>query len=257
MSRRVLVTGSTTGLGRAAAEALLAAGHRVVVHARSDRRAADLGPLADAAEGVLIGDLAELDDVRRLAADADAIGRFDAEIHNAGIYVDAARTPTRDGHARVVAVNVLAPYVLTALVERPDRLIYLSSGLHRDGDPDVRDLDWTARRWNGMQAYCDTKLQVTALSAAVAARWPGTRANAVDPGWVPTRMGGPNAPDDLVAGHVTQVWLAVADDPDAGRSGRYWHHRRTEAPAGAVDDPAYQQALLDRLADLTGVVLPD
>jgi NAD(P)-dependent dehydrogenase (short-subunit alcohol dehydrogenase family) len=251
----VLVTGSTTGLGRAAAEAMLADGHQVVVHARSPRRAADLGPLADASAGVLTGDLAELDDVHRLGEQANKMGRFDAVIHNAGIYVDAARTPTRDGHARVLAVNVLAPYILTGVIERPDRLIYLSSGMHHDGDPSLHDIDWHERRWNGVQAYCDSKLYITALSAAIAARWPDVWANAVDPGWVPTRMGGPHASDDLTLGHVTQVWLATSDDPDAATSGRYWHHRHTEPPAPAAQDPVFQQALLDELARLTGVSL--
>ena len=256
-SRRVLVTGSTTGLGRVAAEALLAAGHEVVVQARSERRAADLGSLGDSSAGVLIGDLAELDQVRQLAEQANRLDRLDAVIHNAGIYVDDARIATSDGHARVLAVNVLAPYVLTALIERPERLIYLSSGMHRDGNPSLHDIDWNERRWNGMQAYCDSKLHVTALSAAVRDRWPDVRANAVDPGGVPTRMGGPHATDDLTLGHVTQVWLATTDEPDATVTGKYWHHQRTQRPAPAVDDPRFQHALLDELTQMTGVSLDE
>jgi NAD(P)-dependent dehydrogenase (short-subunit alcohol dehydrogenase family) len=255
--RRILVTGATTGLGRAAAEALVAGGHEVVVHARSTRRAQDLGPLAASAAGVVLGDLSDPKQVRALAEAANRLGPFDTVIHNAGIYVDRARTATSDGHPRVLAVNVLAPYLLTALIERPGRLIYLSSGMHRDGDPTLRELDWTTRRWNGMQAYCDSKLHVTALSAAIARRWPGVLANAVDPGWVPTRMGGPHAPDDLTLGHVTQVWLATSDDPAATVTGRYWHHQRPQTPAPAVDDPRFQQALLNELAHLTGVDLAD
>jgi len=255
MSRRVLITGSTTGLGHASAEALLAAGHEVVVHARSVSRADDLGHLARAAAGVVIGDLAELDDVRSLAEQANRFGVFDAVIHNAGIYVEPARSPTSDGHARVFAVNVLAPYLLTALIAWPGRLIYLSSGMHLSGDASLRDLDWTERRWNGVQAYCDSKLLVTAMSAALAARWPDARVNAVDPGWVPTRMGGPRATDDLALGHVTQVWLATSDDPAADASGTYWHHQRPVRPAPAVDDPAFQQAVLHELARLTGITL--
>jgi NAD(P)-dependent dehydrogenase (short-subunit alcohol dehydrogenase family) len=257
MPRRIFVTGSTTGLGRAAAEALVAAGHHVVVHARSSWRAADLGPFAASVAGVVVGDLAELDQVRSLAEEANHLGPFDAVIHNAGIYVDTARNATSDGHARVLAVNVLAPYVLTALVTQPGRLVYLSSGMHHDGDPSLRDLDWNERRWNGVQAYCDSKLYVTALSAAVAKRWPDVRVNAVDPGWVPTRMGGPHAPDDLTLGHVTQVWLAISDDTAAMLTGRYWHHQRPESPAPAVDDAGFQRALLDELTRFTGVTLED
>jgi NAD(P)-dependent dehydrogenase (short-subunit alcohol dehydrogenase family) len=255
MSRRVLVTGSTTGLGRAAADALALAGHEVVVHARSLRRAEDLGPVADVSAGIVIGDLSETVEIRGLAEQANALGPFDSVIHNAGLYVDTARTATSDGHARVLAVNVLAPYMLTGLIERPGRLIYLSSGMHRDGDSSVRDIDWRERRWNGVQAYCDSKLFVTALSAAIAARWTDVRANAVDPGWVPTRMGGPHAPDDLSMGHVTQVWLAVSDDASAAATGGYWHHQRTEQPAPAAEDQAFQRALLDELARITGVQL--
>ena len=162
---------------------------------------------------------------------------------------------TEDGHARVLAVNVLAPYLLTALIERPARLIYLSSGMHHDGDSSLRDIDWTSRRWNGVQAYCDSKLFVTALAAATARRWHDVLSNAVDPGWVPTRMGGPGASDDLVQGHVTQVWLAVSDEAEAnvtvgtGTTSRPRHRR------ARVNDLVFQEALLDELSRLTGVEL--
>jgi NAD(P)-dependent dehydrogenase (short-subunit alcohol dehydrogenase family) len=254
--RRILVTGSTTGLGRTATQALLDGGHEVVVHARSTERARGLGDLGAPVSGVVIGDLANASDVRSVADQANAYGTFDAVIHNAGIYVDRTRQTTEDGHARVLAVNVLAPYMLTALIERPARLIYLSSGMHHDGDSSLRDIDWISRRWNGVQAYCDSKLFLTTLAAAIARRWRDVRSNAVDPGWVPTRMGGPGAPDDLIQGHVTQVWLAVSDDPEANVTGRYWYHRQTRTPAHPVTDPAFQEALLDELSRLTGLGLP-
>jgi NAD(P)-dependent dehydrogenase (short-subunit alcohol dehydrogenase family) len=251
----VFVTGSTTGLGRAAAESLQRDGHHVALHARSAERARDLGDLATRASGVVIGDLATGADVRSIADQANSHGPFDAVIHNAGIYVDRARTATEDGHARVLAVNVLAPYLLTEWIERPARLIYLSSGMHHDGDSSLRDIDWLSRPWNGVQAYCDSKLFLTTLAAAIAGRWPDVRSNAVDPGWVPTRMGGGGAPDDLVQGHVTQVWLAVSDDPGANATGAYWHHQRREAPARATSEPRFQTALMAELGHLTGVTL--
>ncbi|HEX6657301.1 MAG TPA: SDR family NAD(P)-dependent oxidoreductase [Ilumatobacter sp.] len=254
--RRVFVTGSTTGLGRTAAEALLDDGHDVVLHARSAERALDLGDLGARASGVIVGDLANAADVRSIADQANGLGPFDAVIHNAGIYVDRTRVATADGHARVLAVNVLAPYMLTAWIARPARLVYLSSGMHRDGDRSLRDIDWISRRWNGVQAYRDSKLVLTTLSALIARRWHDVRSNAVDPGWVPTRMGGPGAPDDLVQGHVTQVWLAVSNDPEATVSGKYWYHQQTHAPASAVNDPAFHEAMLDRLTELTRVTLP-
>jgi NAD(P)-dependent dehydrogenase (short-subunit alcohol dehydrogenase family) len=254
--RRVLVTGSTTGLGRAAAEAMLDDGHVVVLHARNRQRADDLGDLADRAAGLVIGDLESDRETRALADQVNASGAFDAVIHNAGIYLDRRRVETADGHARVLAVNVLAPYLLTALVERPARLIYLSSGMHRGGRASLDDIDWTARRWDASQAYSDSKLFVTTLALAIADRWPDVRSNAVDPGWVPTRMGGAGAPDNLVLGHVTQVWLASSDDDVATVTGGYWFHQRREPPAAAAMDPAFQSALLDEMARMTGVRLP-
>jgi NAD(P)-dependent dehydrogenase (short-subunit alcohol dehydrogenase family) len=253
---RVLITGSTAGLGRAAARDLLVDGHEVVLHARNSARVDSVADLARLAAGVVVGDLASADDTRGVADQANAIGGIDAVIHNAAIYVDPRRVATPEGHARTLAVNAVAPYALTAWIDRPSRLVYTSSGMHRDGDTSLRDIDWTARRWNGVQAYCDSKLFITALALAVARRWPDVRANAVDPGWVPTRMGGPGAPDDLELGYLTQTWLAVSDHPEAAATGRYWYHQRRRSPAPAALDVSFQDALLDELARLTGVHLP-
>ena len=256
MTRRVLVTGSTTGLGRAAAAAIVELGHDVVVHARTAERVAELGPLATQALGVVIGDLADTADLRSIADQVNGYGPFDAIIHNAGIYVERTRVATDDGHPRVLAVNVLAPYTLTALIERPARLIYLTSGMHHGGRPSLDDLDWLTRRWNGTQAYSDSKLLLTTLAMALARRWTDTAVNAVDPGWVPTRMGGPGATDDLEQGHTTQVWLAVGEEPEVDVTGRVWYHRQQQDPAPAVHDRAFQDALLDELARFTGLALP-
>jgi len=253
---RIFITGTTEGLGRAAALALVEDGHDVVLHARNPARRAAMGELTDRAFGVVVGDLASAEETSAVADQVNAIGRMDAVIHNAGIYIDRRRVATPEGHARTLAVNVLAPYRLTAEIERPGRLIYLSSGMHRGGDASLRDIDWTSRRWDGVQAYSDSKLFVAALAVAVARRWTDVRADAVDPGWVPTRMGGPGAPDDLELGHTTQVWLAVGDGPATGTGG-YWFHQRREEPAPAVSDPGFQDALVDELRRCTGVHLPD
>jgi NAD(P)-dependent dehydrogenase (short-subunit alcohol dehydrogenase family) len=253
--RLVLITGSTTGLGRAAARDLLDDGHEVVLHARNSARADSVADLARRAAGVVVGDLASADETRGVADQANAIGGIDAVIHNAAIYMDPRRVATPEGHARTLAVNVLAPYVLTVWINRPSRLVYMSSGMHRDGDASLRDIDWRARRWSGVQAYCDSKLFIAALAVAVGRRWPDVQANAVDPGWVPTRMGGPGAPDDLELGHRTQTWLAVSDDPEAAATGGYWYHRRRRSPAPAALDESFQDALLDELTRLTGVHL--
>src|SRR5215471_2804704 len=161
---RVFLTGSTDGLGRAAAMALLAEGHYVVVHARNPSRAESVSDLEDRGAGLVVGDLASAEETHRVAAQVNAVGPMDAVIHNAGIYVDPQRVATPEGHARTLAVNVLAPYVLTAEIKRPARLIFLSSGMHRGGDDKLHDIDWTSRLWSGVQAYSDSKLFVTAIA---------------------------------------------------------------------------------------------
>jgi NAD(P)-dependent dehydrogenase (short-subunit alcohol dehydrogenase family) len=254
--RRVFITGSTDGLGRDAARTLIEEGHEVVLHARSQARAAALSDLAPKAKGVVIGDLASAAQTRGIAEQVNQIGRMDAVIHNAGIYREPGRGPTPEGHAKVLAVNTLAPYLLTALIQRPDRLIYLSSSMHYGGEGSLDDIDWKTRRWDTNQAYSESKLYITAFAFALARRWPTVLSNAVDPGWVPTKMGGAGAPDDLQEGHLTQTWLATSEDPAAKISGAYWHHRRQRKPAAQSLDPTFQDLLVAKLAGLTGVTLP-
>ena len=253
---RIFITGSTDGLGRAAAQSLIRNGHYVVLHARSQERAVVIADLAPRSLGVIVGDLSSAVETRSVADQVNAIGRMDAVIHNAGIYSTKGRAATPEGHAGILAVNTLAPYMLTALIARPDRLIYLSSGMHRGGAGPLRDIDWIERRWDSTRAYSESKLYVAALAFAIARRWPDVLSNAVDPGWVPTKMGGSGAPDDLEMGHQTQTWLAVSDDPAAMVSGRYWRHRQQEQPAREVSDIGFQDELVRKLTTLTGVPLP-
>jgi NAD(P)-dependent dehydrogenase (short-subunit alcohol dehydrogenase family) len=204
---------------------------------------------------VVIGDLASAAETRPLADQVNGIGRMDAVIHNAGVFLEPSRSTTADGHPATLAVNTLAPYLLTALIDRPHRLIYLSSGLHHAGAGSLRDIDWTGRPWNAAQAYAESKLHVTALALTLARAWPEVLSNAVDPGWVPTRMGGPAATGDLELGYLTQTWLAVGDDTAATVSGGYWYHRQRQMPSPEARDSAFQDQLMDRLAALTGVAL--
>ncbi|MGV8908133.1 MAG: SDR family NAD(P)-dependent oxidoreductase [Propionicimonas sp.] len=240
---RILVTGSADGLGHATADTLLRAGHRVVAHVRNSDRLLAVRDLVDQGADVVVGDLGSLDQTRDVAAQANALGRMDAVIHNAGVL----------SGPKVLPVNVVAPYVLTALMQRPDRLVYLSSGMHRSGVPRLTGLDW--RRQVSAGSYSDSKLFVTALALAVGRLAPGTFSNAVDPGWVPTRMGGPNAPDDLRLGHLTQEWLATSSDPEAVTTGGYWHHQRRVAPHASATDEGFQDELLDVLTRFTGIEL--
>jgi NAD(P)-dependent dehydrogenase (short-subunit alcohol dehydrogenase family) len=252
---RIFITGSTDGLGRAAAGRLLGEGHEVVLHARSQERAAAVADLASRSAGVVIGDLSRAAEVRGIADQVNRIGRMDAVIHNAGVYLQQARGETPEGHATTLAVNTLAPYMLTALIERPRRLVYLSSGLHRGGEGSLRDIDWRERPWNPGQAYAESKLQVAALAFALARCWPDVLANAVDPGWVRTRMGGAGAPVDIETGQRTQSWLAASEDPAAMVSGRYWRNLQQQTPAPEATDQGFQDRLVAELAALTGVAL--
>jgi NAD(P)-dependent dehydrogenase (short-subunit alcohol dehydrogenase family) len=254
---RILVTGSADGLGLMAAQSLAGEGHDVTLHARNDGRAAAARAAVPQAAAVVVGDLSGIGAVREVAAQANALGRYDAVIHNAGVgYRERRRVETADGIEHVFAINVLAPYLLTALITPPDRLVYLSSGMASGGDPDLSDLQWARRRWNGAQAYSDSKLLDTVLAFAVARLWPAVASNAVEPGWVPTKMGGPGAPDDLALGPRTQAWLAASQDPAALVSGRYFYHQRPRQAPPAADDHALQDQFLAQCAALTGTPLP-
>jgi NAD(P)-dependent dehydrogenase (short-subunit alcohol dehydrogenase family) len=238
---RIFITGSADGLGRAAAETLISGGHEVIVHARTAERLAAVKDLISRGASGVVGDLADLNQTRAVADQVNQLGRIDAVIHNAGILSGRA----------VLPVNVIAPYLLTALISRPQRLVYLSSGMHRGGRPDVTAVNWSGQRGS----YSDSKLFVTTLAVAVARIWPDVFSNAVDPGWVPTRMGGPGAPDDLRLGHLTQEWLATSAEPEARSSGGYWFHQRRRNPHPAVRDTQFQDSLLASLARFTAVPL--
>jgi NAD(P)-dependent dehydrogenase (short-subunit alcohol dehydrogenase family) len=173
---RVFITGSADGLGRLAAQTLLDEGHEVVVHARNSDRLTAIRDLVDRGAAAVVGDLSDLEETRGIARDVNRLGRMDAVIHNAGVYTGPQVTP----------VNIVAPYLLTALLDRPQRLVYLSSGAHRSGRANLDGIDWTGR---AARSYSDSKLFVTTLAFAVARLWPDVFSNAVDPGWVPYQNG--------------------------------------------------------------------
>lgn len=232
---KIFITGSADGLGQLAAKELIKEGHEVVLHARNEKRGQEALKEVPGAKAVLIADLSDLDEVKELAEKANAFGTFDAVIHNAGVYQTSAQ--------QLLNVNTLAPYILTALMNKPERLVYLSSGMHLSGKPEFTD----------RPSYSDTKLHILMLAKALARKWPEVYANAVDPGWVPTKMGGADAPDNLEKGYQTQVWLAVSDDPGAKVSGQYFHHEKQARYNRSADDIAMQDHLLAACAQLTGV----
>ncbi|WP_415853688.1 SDR family NAD(P)-dependent oxidoreductase [Sinomonas sp. G460-2] len=240
----VLVTGASTGLGLATALGLAGAGHDVVLHARNADRVKNQSVRKRMRE-VIYGDLADLDQTAGLAAQANGIGHFDAVIHNAGVL----KGPD------VFAVNIVAPYVLTALMTPPSRSIVLSSSMHMSGTTDLDSANFSSPGDRG-RAYEDSKLYVTALAMALVDRRPDSLAHAVDPGWVPTRMGGPSASDSLEEGHRTQEWLATAEEAEfSPRTGGYWYHRKSRQPHPAAGNTEFHHELLDKLEAHTGIAL--
>ena len=192
---RVFISGSSTGLGLMAGQLLAEQGHRVALHARDEARREDARRELPEAEAIVVGDLSTVRGSRSVAEQVNALGRFDAVIHNAGVgYRERQPLRTEDGLPHVLAVNVLAPYILTALIERPDRLVYLSSGMHHHADAHLDDLAWERRRWDDSTAYAESKLHDVLLAFFAARRWKRVLSNALEPGWAPTRMGGPGAP---------------------------------------------------------------
>src|SRR3984893_12875231 len=253
---RVFVTGSSTGLGLMAGRVLAEQGHQVVLHARDGRRASDARSALSAVADVVIGDASRLNDLQRMAEQLNRMGRFDAVIHNVGVgYREPRCILTEDRLPHVLAVNVIASYVLTALMERPSRLVYLTSSIHRMAKANLSDITWEKREWAGSSAYAESKLYDVLLAFAVARRWPEVFSNALEPGWVPTRMGGPGAPDDINQAHLTQAWLAVSNDREAMVTGQYFYHVRPRHPNPQAFDTALQDGLLDACERLSGVKL--
>ena len=257
MTARVFITGSADGLGMMAARLLVDQGHRVVLHARNAKRVQDALAAVPGAEAAVRGDLGSITETRSVAEQVNRLGRFDAVIHNAAVGDrEKKRVATADGLPQVFAINTLAPYILTALIERPKRLVYLSSGMHLDADTTLEDLEWTRRKWDGSEAYSETKFHDVLLAFAAARRWPDVASNAVDPGWVATKMGGPHASDDLEEGYRTQAWLAVGGDPSGAVSGEYFYHRKRVPPNPAARIAAKQDRLLSECGKISGVPWP-
>ncbi|AKD04262.1 SDR family NAD(P)-dependent oxidoreductase [Pontibacter korlensis] len=241
---RIFITGSADGLGQLAAKELLVQGHRVVLHARNAARGRDAINQNPGAEAVVTGDLSGMEETKHLASEVNGLGAFDAVVHNAGVYQAPAK--------RILAVNTLAPYILTCLIQKPKRLIYLSSDMHLNGQLKLENFTGDRSRIT----YSDSKLHLQALCMAVARKWPEVYANAVDPGWVPTKMGGSGAPGDLQKGYETQVWLAASNDEKANVSGRYFFHQKEGHHSPDADDVGLQERLLNMCKELTGVSFP-
>jgi NAD(P)-dependent dehydrogenase (short-subunit alcohol dehydrogenase family) len=256
---RILITGSADGLGSIVAKRLVANGHQVVLHGRNAQRAQDATAECPGAETVVTGDLASISETKALADRVNKLGAFDCVIHNAGLYRGPYRK-TADGIPALAAVNTLAPYILTCLIDRPKRLVFLSSEMHQVGDGKLDDVLWTQRgeqAWSDSTAYCASKLHNVMFAKAFARRWPDVQSNALDPGWVPTKMGGSNASGSIDAAVQSYVWLAEGEDVGSQKSGQYVQPgKRIGRPLNVSNDEQAQDRLLQVCADFTGVQLP-
>ncbi len=248
---RIFITGSADGLGELSAKSLVEMGHEVVLHARNKGRGNDALKKVPGAENVLIGDFSpkgctstSVEDTIKLAEKVNALGSFDAVIHNAGVYRASAK--------EIFNVNTLAPYILTCLIQKPKRLIYLTSGMHLYGHSKLESLK------NDIShiTYSDSKLHVVMLSKAAARRWPEVFSNAVNPGWVPTKMGGSGAPDDLQKGYETQVWLSVSNEEKAKVSGKYFYHQKERQCNPEANEVILQDKFLETCEEMTGIPFP-
>jgi len=252
---RIFISGSSTGLGLMAADLLVSQGHQVVLHARNAVRAEGARRELPQAEAVVVGDVETIAGAKDIASQVNALGRFDAVIHNAAVGYREGHRVTSDGLPHVFAINTLSAYILTGLIERPKRLVYLSSGMHHHADANLDGILWKKRRWNGSTAYAESKLHDAMLALAIARRWPDVLSNSLEPGWVPTKMGGPGAPDEMDQAHLTQAWLAAGDDPKAQVTGKYFYHLEHKEPNPQAHDPALQDRLIAICAEISGVAL--
>ena len=128
--------------------------------------------------------------------------------------------------------------------------------MHHNAQTSLDNILWKKRRWNGSQAYAESKLHDAMLAFAVSRRWPEVLSNALEPGWVPTKRGGPGAPDDMDQAHLTPAGLATSDDPKAQMTGKYFYHLKRMAPTPQAKDPELQDRLIAICAEISGVALP-
>ncbi|KAF4556493.1 Short chain dehydrogenase-like protein 70 [Elsinoe fawcettii] len=251
---RILITGSSDGIGLVAAQKLISQGHRVTLHARNEQRASQAGDAAPGNDGILVSDISTVSGMRHLAAEANKRGTFDTIIHNAGLGYGQPFKKTEDGVAIVFAVNSLAPYVLTSLMNKPTRLVFTSSGLHSGGDGSLKDVAWTSgRKWNSFQAYSDSKLHNVVFAFAAARHWKDVQSDAVDPGWVRTKMGGAGAPGTADEGADTLAWLA---EGNGSGSGQLYKARKVIRPHEAAQDVKKQEEFLGICEQLSRVKFP-
>lgn len=258
---RILITGSSDGFGLEAARQLIERKHVVYLHARNQQRADETKAKCPGAAGVLIGDVTNVAETRRLAEEANAIGTFDAVILNAGLFHGPMRKTPDTGVPAVVFVNVLAPYIFTCLLNRPKRLVYVASVLHFQANPDLKDMWWFERcaageaGWDEFQAYCDSKLQVMLLAKAVARRFKDTSVTMLHPGYVPTKLAGDEATDKMEDGIETYLTLAEGDYDQSMKGVYFLPNSKIGEPLPVTADETLQEKVVKACQDLLGLSL--
>ena len=255
---RIFITGSSDGLGSLVAQRLVANGHAVVLHARNSDRAKEAKCACPNAETVVTGDLSSIAETKGVAEQVNHLGVFDCVIHNAGLYRGPFRK-TGDGIPALAAVNTLAPYILTVLINRPKRLIFVSSSMHYSGSTSIDDVLWAERgesKYSDNAAYCASKLHNVLFAKAFARRWPEVKSNALDPGWMPTKMGGGSAPGNFEESVASYVMLAEGEEAGSKKTACYFKPGKNEdTPQKVADDVSAQDKLLEVCAEFSGVRL--
>lgn len=249
--KKIFISGSSTGLGFLAAKKLISQGHDIYLHARNEKRAKDISKSLSGYKKIILGDLSNLEDLKNISKEVNELGKLDAIIHNAGISYVKDRFLNELNITKTFCVNVFAPYYLTENIKTPNRLIYLSSDLHYQGHFDIDNLQFEKTSWSPSQAYNDSKLLLTILMKYFSQKYPDCFVNAVDPGWVPTRMGGKNASDDLDKGYETQLWLSSSDSEDALVTGKYFHHKKQLNPHPDVYNEKSMHLLINLLSRIS------
>ncbi|PUE64840.1 SDR family NAD(P)-dependent oxidoreductase [Arcobacter lacus] len=233
---KVFITGSSDGLGLFTAQKLINLGHEVTLHAKTFKRAEELSSKIPKKTKILVADLSKFEELKQLAHEVNDLGRFDVIIHNAGIY-DAS-------NEEILKVNVLAPYILTALINKPKKLIYIGSNMHPQGKIDLEKLHL------GVD-YSTSKLLILMLSFSISKLWSDVYVNTVDPGWVKTKMANYNAPDSLEERISTQLWLT--SDENLKVTGKYFHHLKEIDCSTKALDKELQEKLLNIYKNITTI----
>lgn len=273
----VLITGGTSGIGKAAATALAGMGATVVITGRNEERGKRaLQEIREESENdrveLILADLTVQDEVRRLAEELrERHNQLEVLVNNAGLVL-SERTETPDGIETQLAINHLAPFLLTNLLldllkeSAPSRIVTVSSDAHRWAKIDLDDLQ-SRKRYRGMQVYGKTKLANIMFTYELAERLEGTgvTANCMHPGGVNTNFGNnQGGPMNLLfrlfkpfmrspeQGADTLIYLASSPEVE-GMTGKYLADRKVKAASDAAYDETTRKRLWEASEELTGL----